>query len=94
MWYGHTVFGQEFGEIITLYPVMTTGEPERWQLPGCNPAQYGRVADSTMLGNKTDGNIFWAPLLKCVWQADLPVTLLLLSELNRLCPSIELRFSR
>jgi hypothetical protein len=90
----HAVFGQEFGEIVSFYPEMTTGEPKRWQLPGCNPPQYGRVADSTTLGNITDRNIFWTPLLGCVLQANLPVILWLLSEFNRFFHSVELSFDR
>ena len=73
----HAVFFQEFGEIVSLYPVVASRESECWQLPVGNPPPYRCVADAAMLGNKTDRNIFWAPLFKDVLQIGLPVVFLM-----------------
>jgi hypothetical protein len=70
---GHFVFREKFGEVFSTDTMVSAGESERRQLPGTNPPQDGGITNATALGNKTDRDIFWEPLLNYFLQANLPI---------------------
>lgn len=61
----HMVLFQEFSQVFSAYPMMTTREPERRELPGFYPPQHGGVADTAEFRNKADRNIFRVQLFDC-----------------------------
>jgi len=76
MGYGHFVPGQEFNEIIPVYPVMAFRQPESWQAFFVNPAQYRYGTHPTMLSNEAGCNIFRTPMLFSYFQVSLLVSVL------------------